>query len=198
MEIPCHFSSQIDGSSIQIHTKIHDHSMKFIQVLFIVHAGAWHGFWTSSRHAISWHLPRKWWDFHRKWSRFQPNCRQQGMRKSNHFLGKCHRNSMTSTSTPSFTQLFILVLISLSMSSIIIENGKGSLFPFVYPVKNVTPLFSCLFDGSLVEIDTKSDGNLIIFLGNAMEIPWLTLVWNPGHVPAWTTNKTCLNDMHIE
>jgi len=43
-----------------------------------------------------------------------------------------------------------------------------------FPVKNVTLyIFSCLFGGSLVwfENETKSDGNLIIFLANAMEIP---------------------------
>ena len=40
------------------------------------------------------------------------------------------------------------------------------------PVKNVTRIFSCLFDGSLVwfENETKSDGNPIIFLANAMQI----------------------------
>ena len=38
------------------------------------------------------------------------------------------------------------------------------------PVRNVTWIFSCLFDGSLVESDIKSDGNPIIFLVNAMEI----------------------------
>ena len=36
---------------------------------------------------FSWHLLRKWWDFHRIWSHFQPNCRQKDMRKSlSHFL----------------------------------------------------------------------------------------------------------------
>ena len=41
------------------------------------------------------------------------------------------------------------------------------------PVKKVTWIFSCLFDGSLVwfENETKSDGKPIIFLANAMEIP---------------------------
>ena len=33
----------------------------------------------------------------------------------------------------------------------------------VYPVKNVTGMFSCLFDDSLVENDTKFDENPIIF-----------------------------------
>ena len=57
-----------------------------------------------------------------------------------------------------------------------------------YPVKNVTRIFSCLSDGSLVwfENDTKSDRNPIIFLANPMEITWLELVQNPCHVPAWT------------
>ena len=41
------------------------------------------------------------------------------------------------------------------------------------PVKNVTGIFSCLFDGSLVgfENETKSDGNHIIFLANVTEVP---------------------------
>ena len=65
------------------------------------------------------------------------------------------------------------------------------------PVKNVIWIFSCLFDGSLVwfENETKSDGNPIIFLANASEIPWLELVQNPCHVLAWKTNKTWINDM---
>ena len=37
--------------------------------------------------------------------------------------------------------------------------------------ENVRWIFYCLFDGSLVENDTKSDGKSIIFLGNAMKIP---------------------------
>ena len=39
------------------------------------------------------------------------------------------------------------------------------------PVKNVIWILSCVFDGSLVENETKYDGNPIIFLANAMEIP---------------------------
>ena len=35
MEIPCHFSSQIDGSLVKIHTQFHDYSMSFMQVLFV-------------------------------------------------------------------------------------------------------------------------------------------------------------------
>ena len=39
--------------------------------------------------------------------------------------------------------------------------------------KNVTRIFSCLVDGSLVGFknEAESDGNPIIFLANAMEIP---------------------------
>ena len=44
------------------------------------------------------------------------------------------------------------------------------------PYKNMTWIFSRLFDGSLVENDIKSNGNPIIFFANAMEIPWLELV----------------------
>ena len=36
---------------------------------------------------FSWHLLRKWVDFHRFWSHFRPNCRQKDTRKSlSHFL----------------------------------------------------------------------------------------------------------------
>ena len=66
---------------------------------------------------------------------------------------------------------------------------------FHYPVKNVTWMFSCLFYGSLVKNETKSDGNPIISLENAVEIPWLELVQNPCHDPAWKTNKSWINDM---
>ena len=37
-------------------------------------------------------------------------------------------------------------------------------------------MFSCVFEDSLVENETKSDGNPIIFIANAMEIPSLELV----------------------
>ena len=40
-----------------------------------------------------------------------------------------------------------------------------------FPVENVMGIFSCLFDGSLVENETKSYGNPIIFLANAEKIP---------------------------
>ena len=53
LEIPCHFISQTDGRLVQIDTKFHDHSMSFSQVLFVFHAGAWHGFWRSSNPGIS-------------------------------------------------------------------------------------------------------------------------------------------------
>ena len=62
------------------------------------------------------------------------------------------------------------------------------------PVKNVIRIFSCLFDGSLVENKTKSV-RVIIFLRNAMDMPWLELVQNPCHVPACNANKTWINDM---
>jgi len=60
-------------------------------------------------------------------------------------------------------------------------------------VTGISCLF-CLFNDSLVETDAKSDGNPIIFLASAMEIP-LALVQNPCHVPAWETNKSWINDM---
>ena len=53
MKIPCCFVSQIDGSLVEIGTKFHDYSMSFIQILFVIHAQTWHGFWISSSHGIS-------------------------------------------------------------------------------------------------------------------------------------------------
>ena len=39
----------------------------------------------------SWHLLRKWRDFHRIWAHFWPNCRQKDLRKSvSHFLQGCY------------------------------------------------------------------------------------------------------------
>ena len=65
------------------------------------------------------------------------------------------------------------------------------------PVKNTIRIFSCLFDGSLVKNETKSDGNPIIFLANAVEIPSLELVQTPCHVLSWKTSKTWINDMEF-
>ena len=46
------------------------------------------------------------------------------------------------------------------------------------PVKNVTGIFSCHIDGSLVwfENENKSGGNPIIFLANAMKIQRIELI----------------------
>ena len=45
--------SQIDGSLVEIHIEFHDFSMSYgIQVLFVFHAGTWHGFCASSSHGI--------------------------------------------------------------------------------------------------------------------------------------------------
>ena len=42
------------GGFVEIHTKFHDYSMSFTQVLFVFHViGTWHGFWTSSSPGIS-------------------------------------------------------------------------------------------------------------------------------------------------
>ena len=87
-----------------------------------------------------------------------------------------------------------LVLLSTKLPSKRHEKVHVTFFIFVayifgddqefmmYPVKNVTQIFSCFFDGILVENETKSDGNPIIFLANAMEIPRLELLQNPCHV----------------
>jgi len=54
-----------------------EHEMDFGQVQFM---------------EFPWHLSRKWWDFHRIWSHFRPNCRQKDRRKSmSHFLQGSYR-----------------------------------------------------------------------------------------------------------
>ena len=95
-----------------------------------------------------WHLLRKWRDFHRIWSHFRPNCRQKDMRKSlSHFWqGTRHKYK---------------------------KNDKIEIV--VFPVKNVTAIFSWLFAISLLENETKSDGNPTIFYANSVEIPWREL-----------------------
>ena len=150
MEIPCHFTSQIDGSwskatlnsmIIPCHlsrfylSSMEKQDMDFGQVQVM---------------EFLWHLLRNWWDFHRIWCHFQRNCGQRVLKKSvSHFLQD---------------------------SSFIKYNISELRAPILWvhicnddPVKNVTRVFSCLFDGSLVENDTKSDGNPIIFLA---QIPW--------------------------
>ena len=51
--------------------------------------------------------------------------------------------------------------------------------------------------GLVQKWDQICTGNPIIFLANAMEIPWLELVHNPCHVLAWTTNGIWINDMEL-
>ena len=67
------------------------------------------------------------------------------------------------------------------------------------PVKNVTLMYFLMTYltafGLVRKWDQIRTGNPIIFLGNPMENPWLDLVQNPYHVPAWKTNKTCVNDL---
>ena len=46
-------TTRLGSGLVQIHTKFHDHSMSFIQASCVYHAGAWHGFWTSSSHGLS-------------------------------------------------------------------------------------------------------------------------------------------------
>jgi len=66
---------------------------------------------------------------------------------------------------------------------------------YAYNVKNVIRIFSCLLYASMAVNETKYEENPIIFLANALEIPWLDLVHNPCHVSAWKTNETWINDM---
>ena len=48
-------TNQLGGSLVEIHTKFHDYSMSFIQVLsvFVFHAQTLYGLWTSSSHGMS-------------------------------------------------------------------------------------------------------------------------------------------------
>ena len=81
--------SQIDGSLVQIDTKFYDYSMSFIQVLFVVHAGTRHGFWTSSSHGISMEFTIKMMGFPSDLVSFsnQTKLPSKDMRKSvSHFL----------------------------------------------------------------------------------------------------------------
>ena len=65
MTIPCHLSRFYLCSM-----KKHDMDFGQVQVM-----------------EFTWYLLRKWWDFHRIWCHFLPNCRQGDMRKSaSHFL----------------------------------------------------------------------------------------------------------------
>ena len=74
---------QINDSFVQIHTKFHDSSVLFIQILFVFHAGTWHRFWTSSSHGISMAFAKKMMGFPvRIWFHSWRNCRQKDMRKS--------------------------------------------------------------------------------------------------------------------
>ena len=96
-----------------------------------------------------------------------------------------------------FNNEYLITIRDNIISSSLMNHWEAWAFAIfnVIPVKNMTGIFSRLFDGSLLENDTKSDGNPIIFLANAMEIPWLELVQNPCHVWAWRTNKTWINYM---
>ena len=50
-------------------------------------------------------------------------------------------------------------------------SSSSHTFTRTDPVKNMTGVFSCLFNGSLVENGTETDRKSIIFLANVMEIP---------------------------
>ena len=78
--------------------------------------------------------------------------------------------------------IFRLQLPSFQVESILLINpptyliltsydGEPSRENGALPVKNVTCISSCLLRGSLVENETKSDGNTIMFFANAMEVP---------------------------
>ena len=83
-----YFMSQIDGSLVQIHTKFHDYSMLFIQVLFVFHMPLHDMDFTEVQvMEFPWHDrendPLDFIGF----SHFQPNCHQKDITNSvSHFL----------------------------------------------------------------------------------------------------------------
>ena len=83
-----YFMSQIDGSLVQIHTKFHDFSMLFIQVLFVFHMPKHDMDFTEVQVMVfPWHDrendPLDFIEF----SHFQPNCHQKDIRNCvSHFL----------------------------------------------------------------------------------------------------------------
>ena len=89
MEIPRHFSSQLDLEAVW--SKLTPNSMtipcylsRFYLLSMLKHDI---GFGQVQVIQFPWHLPRKWWAFHRIWCHFRPNCRQKDMGKSvSHFL----------------------------------------------------------------------------------------------------------------
>ena len=97
MEIPCHFSSQLD--LVAVWSKSTPNSMTIPCYLYrclyrSFPCKTWHGFWTSSRHGISNAFAKKMMGFPVRISyhfRTKPNCRQKDMRKSlSHFWQGVH------------------------------------------------------------------------------------------------------------
>ena len=157
MENPCDIMSQIDRSLVEIDTKFHDYSMSFIQGLFVFHAGTWHGFWISSSHGISMAFPKKMMGF--------PSDLVSFLTKA---PSKIHEESRVTFFTG-------ILFFAFSWKNLIFSKKKKAIL-----VKNLTRVLSCLFDGSLFENNTKSDGNPIIFIANAMKIPWLDVMFQHG------------------
>ena len=159
--------------------------MSFNQLLFVFHAGTWHGFWTRSSHGISMVFVKK-------------------------LMGFPSDSVSFPTSPPSERHekipvtFFTGLMYNIFCETYEVWNVKDGMLSLWFwynpdsqclPVKNVTGIFSCLFEGRLVENETKSDGNPIIFSVHAVEISWVELAQNPCHVTAWKTNKTWINDM---
>ena len=84
---PCHFMSQIHCSLVQINIKFQDYSCHLSRIYLFSMQKHDMDFGQVQVMEFPWRLLPKWWDFHRIWSHFQPNCRQKDMRKSViHFL----------------------------------------------------------------------------------------------------------------
>ena len=96
MEIPCQVTSQIDDSLVRVDVKFHDYCMSFIQLYLFSMLEHDMDFRKIQVMEFPWHLLRKWWDFQWIWCHFQPNCRQNHIRKSLlHFLQGEGKNMRT-------------------------------------------------------------------------------------------------------
>ena len=85
--MPCHKSTAFWSKSTPNSMTIPYHLSKFYLFSMQKHDT---DFTEGQVMEFPWHLLRKWWDFHRIWSHFRPNCRQEDTRKSmSHLYSLC-------------------------------------------------------------------------------------------------------------
>ena len=149
--------------------------MSFAQVLFIFHAQTWNGFSTRSSHGISMAIAKKMMGF--------PS---DSVSFSTKLPSKRHEKGRVT--------LFTGYLLN-TYSQLSAVNIKYIMTPVLKCDALYFLMSFCHYFGLVREWDQIHTGNPIIFWANAMEIPWLDLVQNLHHVPAWKINKTWVNDM---